>query len=185
MSSSGPVETELRQPFRRREKLRLSLHLQRTMQPQELNPVKVIMEQHVRTINADELARKINVQQASVKFLLLDCRGYVCYTDSHIRGAVHIACTDRFNRRKVQNTGASVLDLVNLNSRRSKGSACPMSPLTGGVKTREVIVYDDGISDLNLEDSSWSNPTSFVIAHLIRENRQPIYLKGKLILIKL
>lgn len=118
---------------------------------------------------------------AGLPFLLLDCRGYLCYTDCHIRGAVHIACTDRFNRKRVQNSGTSVLDLVSTNNRRNKSATTnngQNQSNNSNNKWRDVIVYDDGNNDLNLDDN-WTNPISFVLAHLLQENRQPIYLTGK------
>lgn len=160
---SGPVETELPSDFRRREKLRLSLH--RTIsEPDDL-------KDRVKSMSCDELARKIRTSNNKNRqpFLLLDCRGYLCYTESHIQGAVHIACTDRFNRKRVQNSG-SVLDLVSTNNRRNKAAHHG--------KSRDVIVYDEGTSDLTL-DAGWQSPISFVLMHLLQENRQPIYLTGK------
>jgi hypothetical protein len=134
-------------------------------------------------MDVDELAKRINHNKPQ-KFLLLDCRGYLCYADLHIRGAVHIACSDRFNRKRVQNNGVSVLDLVSTNNRRNKSNGLQLQSLSNSTssspaKIRDVIVYDEGGTDLNLEDSTWANPISFVLAHLIQENRQPIYLNGK------
>lgn len=169
MSSSGPVETELRQPFRRREKLRLSLHLQRNIPQPELLPTK-IMENHLKTMDSHELARKLNVQGSKLPFLLLDCRPKTAFTGSHIRGAVHFPGTERLHRRRT----ASVLEFISGLGTRRKG--CPMSP--AALKLREVIVYDEGLSRLRVDDPTASNPTAFVIAHLIQENKQPIYLEG-------
>ena len=173
---SGPVETELPPAaFRRRAKLCLSLH-RSISEPEES------LRSRIRMMGVDELAKKINHHKPQ-KFILLDCRGYLCYSDRHIRGAVHIACTDRFNRKRVQNNGISVLDLVSTNNRRNKSHGLQLQHLTNSSlspgKIRDVIVYDEGGSDLNLEDSTWLNPISFVLAHLIQENRQPIYLTCK------
>ncbi|CAG7786724.1 unnamed protein product [Allacma fusca] len=170
---SGPVETELPpSAFRRREKLRLTLTMNNRAPVNEPSDLKT----QVRTIDCHELARRIKSSNNKLRlpFILLDCRGYLCYTDSHIRGAVHIACTDRFNRKRVQNAG-SVLDLVSTNNRRNKthNNAIYHNAVNG--KYRDVIVYDEGNTDLNLE-AAWANPISFVLVHLLQENRQPIYL---------
>lgn len=165
---SGPVETELPSDFRRREKLRLSLH-RSISEPEDL-------KDRVKSINCDEFARKIRTSNTKNRqpYLLLDCRGYLCYAESHIQGAVHIACTDRFNRKRVQNSG-SVLDLVSTNNNRRNGN----NKNVHHGKWRDVIVYDDGTTDLTI-DAGWQSPIAFVLVHLLQENRQPIYLKGKL-----
>ncbi|XP_021946441.1 dual specificity protein phosphatase 10 [Folsomia candida] len=167
---SGPVETEFPSDFRR-EKLRLTLH-RSISEPEDL-------KDRVKSITADELARKIRTSntrtggQNRQPYLLLDCRGYLCYSESHILGSVHIACTDRFNRKRVQNSG-SVLDLVSTNNIRRGGGG---NKASHHGKWRDVIIYDDGTTDLTV-DAGWQTPISFVLMHLLQENRQPIFLKG-------
>lgn len=179
---SLPVETELppsNAGFRRKDKLRLSLH--RTIADPEA------AKGHIRSIECDELARKLancNNKQR-LPFLLLDCRGFLYYNECHIIGAVHIACSDRFSRKRVQNC-SSVLDLISTNSRGIKGgynSNCATTSSNSGalssVKCRDVIVYDEGTSDLNLDSAGLQSPISFVLTHLLQENRQPIILNGE------
>lgn len=203
---SGPVETELppqTNAFRRKEKLRLSLHRTGASNtaPSPLGAAAsgegLDLKERVRSINCDELARKLSNcnNKQRLPFLLLDCRGYLCYTECHISGAVHIACADRFNRKRVQNC-SSVLDLVSTNNRRNKagpsGGSSPSSTSTtsgaGGntvstAKWRDVIVYDEATSDLTLDSAGGlQSPLSFVLMHLLQENRQPIFLNGKYIL---
>lgn len=204
---SGPVETELppqTSVFRRKEKLRLSLHTTRSLSNSSSSSTSsgsttpstasstsssaepLDLKERVRSINCDELARKISNcnNKQRLPFLLLDCRGYLCYTDCHIVGAVHIACSDRFNRKRVQNC-SSVLDLVSTNNRRAKtGGGCSPSPTNAGntvssAKWRDVIVYDEGTTDLTLDSGGMQTPISFVLMHLLQENRQPIFLNGK------
>ncbi|ODM92723.1 Dual specificity protein phosphatase 10 [Orchesella cincta] len=190
---SGPVETELPPQtlaFRRKDKLRLSLHTNRaiTNTPTVADPQE--LKERVRSLSCDELARKLenSNNKQRLPFLLLDCRGYLCYTECHIAGAVHIPCADRFNRKRVQNC-ASVLDLVSTNNRRNKtgsspnGSSPSSSSSGGGVsaaKWRDVIVYDEGTSDLTLDSAGLQSPISFVLMHLLQENRQPIFLNGSI-----
>lgn len=164
---AGPLETELPSDFRRREKLRLTLH-RSISEPEDL-------KDRVKTITCDELARKIRASNTKHRqpYLLLDCRGFLCYAERHIQGSVHIACTDRFNRKRVQNSG-SVLDLVSTNNNRRNGNG---KAVHHG-KWRDVIVYDEGTTDITV-DSGWQTPISFVLMHLLQENRQPIFLKGK------
>ncbi|CAL8077684.1 unnamed protein product [Orchesella dallaii] len=178
---SLPVETELppaASAFRRKDKLRLSLH--RTIAEPE--PTKG----HIRSIECDELARKLTNcnNKQRLPFLLLDCRAFLYYNECHIIGAVHIACADRFNRKRVQNC-SSVLDLVSTSSRGVKsgfnssfGQTPSSSSSISSVKWRDVIVYDEGTSDLTLDSTGLQSPISFVLTHLIQENRQPIILNG-------
>ena len=35
-------------------------------------------------------------------FLLLDCRPFIAYNVSHIRGAINVNCCNRFNRKRLQ-----------------------------------------------------------------------------------
>lgn len=204
---SGPVETELpphTSAFRRKEKLRLSLHNTRSINGSNTGsltlatagpPEPLNLKERVRSISCDELARKLSNcnNKQRLPFLLLDCRGYLCYTECHIVGAVHIACADRFNRKRVQNC-SSVLDLVSTNNRRNKivpgGGSSPSSSSSstpGGAvgstassaKWRDVIVYDEGTNDLTLDSAGLQSPLSFVLMHLLQENRQPIFLNGK------
>jgi hypothetical protein len=168
---SGPVETELPSDFRRREKLRLTLH-RSISEPQDL-------KERVKSISSDELARKIRTSNTKNRqpYLLLDCRGYLCFSECHIQGSVHIACTDRFNRKRVQNSG-SVLDLVSTNNNRVRiGNNNNNNKASHHGKWRDVIVYDDGTTDLTV-DAGWQTPISFVLMHLLQENRQPFFLKG-------
>lgn len=193
---SGPVETELppqTSAFRRKEKLRLSLHNTRTINGSPstssvgTTPTEPLnLKERVRSITSDELARRLSNcnSKQRLPFLLLDCRGYLCYTECHIGGAVHIACADRFNRKRVQNC-SSVLDLVSTNNRRNKtGPSGGTSPSSSGnsissAKWRDVIVYDECTSDLTLDSAGLQSPLSFVLMHLLQENRQPIFLNGK------
>ncbi|CAL8111364.1 unnamed protein product [Orchesella dallaii] len=188
---SGPVETELplqTLAFRRKDKLRLSLHNNRAVNNTPVVTDPQELKERVRSLSCDELARKLSNcnNKQRLPFLLLDCRGYLCYTECHIAGAVHIPCADRFNRKRVQNC-SSVLDLVSTNNRRNKiGSsptaASPSSSASAGsvstAKWREVIVYDEGTSDLTLDSAGLQTPISFVLMHLLQENRQPIFLNG-------
>jgi hypothetical protein len=65
--------------------------------------------------------------------------------------------------------------LVSTNNRRNKTNSHLNGTLNG--KWRDVIVYDEGTGDLSL-DSGFQSPISFVLMHLLQENRQPIYLNA-------
>jgi len=93
---------------------------------------------------------------------------------------VFIVSLLRFNRKRVANC-SSVLDLVS--TWATSGSSSSSSGWRRKNKWREVVVYDEGTNDLGSilgSPSGWqTSPLSFVLIHLLQENRQPLYLKGK------
>jgi dual specificity MAP kinase phosphatase len=56
-----------------------------------------------------ELVTKL---RKSKSMLLVDCRPFVSYNIAHINGAVNVNCSDRFNRKRLQQGKASLVDLV-------------------------------------------------------------------------
>lgn len=211
--SLKPVETELPPNKstggfqRNKDKLRLSLHRTIADPPLVLETLVTrdpTSKAHLRTIECDELARKISNcnNKQRLPFLLVDCRGFLYYNECHIMGAVHIACADRFSRKRVQNC-SSVLDLISTGigaglggrvgfMRNGFNSSClaaggtpSSSSAVSNNKWRDVIVYDEGTSDLTLDSTGLQSPISFVLTHLLQENRQPILLNGEIIAIYL
>jgi len=191
MTKTSPLKTELRSSLshRRREKLKLTINNSHNNNNGALlSPDK---KGRLRSIDCHELARRLKQssnnnntvvgrnnfynkgsRQSSTSALVLDCRGYLTYSEAHILSAMHIACADRFNRKRVMNS-TSVLDLVSNNGYNNGRKG----------KVRDIIVYDEGTSDLRAMDvftpTGWQSPLSFVVSHLIQENRVPIYLNGE------
>ena len=102
-------------------------------------------------------------------FLLLDCRPFIAYNVSHIRGAINVNCCDRFNRKRLQQGKASLADLATTKEGKEQ------------LKKRnwkEVIVYDDASSDLTSLPSS--HTLFLVINSLVEDLRQPLMLVGGL-----
>ena len=100
-------------------------------------------------------------------FLLLDCRPFIAYNVSHIRGAINVNCCDRFNRKRLQQGKASLADLAT--TKEGKETLKKRN-------WKEIIVYDDCSEDLScLPDS---HTLFLVIKSLVDDLRKPIMLTG-------
>merc|ERR1712066_234090 len=67
-------------------------------------------------------------------FLLLDCRPFIAYNVSHIKGAINVNCCDRFNRKRLQQGKASLADLATTKEGKE---------MLKKRNWKEVVVYDD------------------------------------------
>ncbi|XP_024935968.1 dual specificity protein phosphatase 10 isoform X2 [Cephus cinctus] len=119
-----------------------------------------------RTITSDELARRL-LHQPSTSPVLLDCRPFIVYNVNHVRGAINVNCSDRFNRRRLQQGKATLADLATAR----EGKEVLRRRLY-----REVIVYDDCTADL--EHLPVQHPLFLVLAALVEDNREPTLLLG-------
>lgn len=100
-------------------------------------------------------------------FLLLDCRPFIAYNVSHIRGAINVNCCDRFNRKRLQQGKASLADLAT--TKEGKETLKKRN-------WKEIIVYDDCSEDLScLPDS---HTLFLVIKSLVDDLRKPVMLTG-------
>ncbi|KAJ8355454.1 hypothetical protein SKAU_G00182480 [Synaphobranchus kaupii] len=128
----------------------------------------------VRVIYPNELARKMTRsykghQPGPAAPVIIDCRPFMEYNKSHIRGALHINCSDKISRRRLQQGKITVLDL--LSCREGKDSF-------KGLFSKEMVVYDDSTSDPCRTTPSL--PLQVVLESLRREGKDPIVLKGGL-----
>ncbi|KAK9304364.1 hypothetical protein QLX08_004329 [Tetragonisca angustula] len=121
--------------------------------------------QRTRTITADELADRL--EQPNDATVLLDCRPFILYNVNHVRGAINVNCSDRFNRRRLQLGKASLADLAN--TRESK-------ELLRRRHYREVVVYDDCADDV--DRLPVQHPLFLVLVALLDDNREPALLLG-------
>lgn len=115
--------------------------------------------ERVRPLDSEGLVRRLG------ECVLLDCRAFLAYNASHIRGAVNVNCTDRLNRRRLQQGRASLAELAG-----SKG------PCASGA-SRQVVVYDD--SSALLDRLPPQHPLVLVLTALVREDREPAFLVGE------
>lgn len=99
--------------------------------------------------------------------VIIDCRPFLEYNKSHIRGAVHINCSDKISRRRLQQGKITVLDLISC--REGKDSF-------KGIFSKEIVVYDESTTDPNRLTSA--QPLHVVLESLRREGKDPIVLKG-------
>jgi len=121
-----------------------------------------------KTIDDKSLAEKLSKTGKHGKnFLLLDCRPFIAYNVSHIKGAINVNCCDRFNRKRLQQGKASLADLAT--TKEGKETLKKRN-------WKEIVVYDDCSEDLScLPDS---HTLFLVIKSLVDDLRKPIMLTG-------
>ncbi|XP_011632627.1 dual specificity protein phosphatase 10 isoform X2 [Pogonomyrmex barbatus] len=123
-----------------------------------------------RVITADDLAQRLaHLERPStaVPPVILDCRPFILYNVNHVRGAINVNCSDRFNRRRLQLGKATLADLAT--AREGK-------ELLRKRQFKEVIVYDDCTDDL--EHLPAQHPLFLVLAALVDDDREPALLIG-------
>ncbi|XP_011310348.1 dual specificity protein phosphatase 10 isoform X2 [Fopius arisanus] len=118
-----------------------------------------------RTIDPDELARRMQLQPDSI--VILDCRPFIVYNVNHVRGAINVNCSDRFNRRRLQMGKATLADLAT--AREGKD-------ILRKRHYKEVVLYDDCTADL--EHLPVQHPLFLVITALVEDHREPTLLIG-------
>ncbi|XP_034946613.1 dual specificity protein phosphatase 10 [Chelonus insularis] len=120
---------------------------------------------HSRTIDPDQLAHRIRQQPDSL--VLLDCRPFIVYNVNHIRGAINVNCSDRFNRRRLALGKAKLADLVT--AREGKD-------ILKRKNYTEVVLYDDCTTDL--EHLPTQHPLFLVLTALVEDDKEPALLLG-------
>ncbi|XP_033873523.1 dual specificity protein phosphatase 10-like [Acipenser ruthenus] len=127
----------------------------------------------VRIIYPSELAKRITKcskgHQPMPGPVIIDCRPFMEYNKSHIQGAVHINCSDKISRRRLQQGKITVLDLISC--REGKDSF-------KRIFSKEIIVYDENTNDPTRVMPS--QPLHVVLESLRREGKDPLVLKGGL-----
>ncbi|KAF2884024.1 hypothetical protein ILUMI_22142 [Ignelater luminosus] len=129
---------------------------------------RALVLKKVGTLDADGLTTKLDTTRPGPRtFLILDCRPFISYNMSHISGAINVNCSDRFNRRRLQQGKATLADLAT--TREGKEMLKKRS-------YKEVVVYDDGTCDK--ERVTAAHPLLLVLSSLVEDNREPILLLG-------
>ncbi|RXN34943.1 dual specificity phosphatase 10 [Labeo rohita] len=127
----------------------------------------------MRVIHPNELAKKLTHCPLGHPLgpapVIIDCRPFMEFNKRHIRGAVHINCSDKISRRRLQQGKITVLDLISC--RQSKDSF-------KGIFSKELVVYDESTVDPGRLTPS--QPLHVVLESLRREGKDPIVLKGGL-----
>ncbi|KAL6095817.1 dusp10 [Pungitius sinensis] len=127
----------------------------------------------VRVIHPGELAKRMTCcpmgHPVGPVPVVIDCRPFMEYNKSHIRGAVHINCSDKISRRRLQQGKLTVLDLISCRGGKDSYK---------GIFSKEIVVYDE--STMDPSRLTFSQPLYVVLESLRREGRDPIILKGGL-----
>lgn len=116
----------------------------------------------------EALKVKLEEPKAGKNFILLDCRPFMSYNMNHISGAINVNCSDRFNRRRLQQGKASLADLAT--TREGKEVLKKRS-------FREVIIYDDSTSEK--DRITLGHPLLLVLVSLVEDHKEPSLLLGK------
>ncbi|KAK3093278.1 hypothetical protein FSP39_013599 [Pinctada imbricata] len=119
-----------------------------------------------RTMQPQELASKL---QKSKPVLLVDCRPFVSYNINHIQGAVNVNCSDRFNRKRLQQGKASLVDLVSTKEGKD---------LFKRRGSKDIVLYDDHTKDVRTLTPD--NGLHLVLTSLKREGKEAFVLRGGL-----
>ncbi|XP_073412887.1 dual specificity protein phosphatase 10 [Dendrobates tinctorius] len=128
---------------------------------------------NIKIIYPNDLAKKIakcsKTHLPNQGPIIIDCRPFMEYNKSHIQGAVHINCSDKISRRRLQQGKITVLDLISC--REGKDSF-------KRIFSKEIIVYDDNTNEPSRVIPS--QPLHTVLESLKREGKEPLVLKGGL-----
>ncbi|TRY54137.1 hypothetical protein DNTS_034822 [Danionella cerebrum] len=124
----------------------------------------------IRVIHPNELAMKLTHCPLGHPLgpipVIIDCRPFLEFNKSHIKGAVHINCSDKISRRRLQQGKITVLDLISCKD------------AFRGIFSRELVVYDEGTLDPGRLVPSQA--MHVVLESLRREGKEPLVLKGGL-----
>lgn len=137
---------------------------------------KTLILKKVRQLDPEGFRQKLiacKESRGTVRpFLVIDCRSFIAYNINHIRGSINVNCSDRFNRRRLHQGKATLVDLTT--TREGKDMLKKRC-------YREVIVYDEGTADL--ERLTTSHPLFLIFVSLIEDNKEPILLMGEFTLV--
>lgn len=132
-----------------------------------------------RVIHPNELAKRLGrcpmghalpMSGSQPGVILIDCRPFMEYNKSHIQGAVHINCSDKISRRRLQQGKITVLDLISCRADEEGKDSFR------GLFSKEIVVYDESTAEP--ARLSVAQPLHVVLESLRREGKDPIVLKG-------
>ena len=146
---------------------------------------RTILLQNARTVEPNALAAKLEILPGAAAglrghsnplgvgggtdVLIVDCRPFIAYNVSHVRGAINVNCCDRFNRKRLQQGKATLADLATTKEGKET------------LKRRnwtECVVYDD--CSESLEKLPFSHTLFLVMNALVEDQRRPVMLLGGL-----
>ncbi|KAJ7988024.1 hypothetical protein DPEC_G00319340 [Dallia pectoralis] len=129
----------------------------------------------VRVVHPNELAKRLARcpmgHPVGPVPVIIDCRPFTEYNKDHIQGAVHINCSDKISRRRLQQGRISVLDLLSCREPHGTGTF-------RGLFSKDIVVYDENTMDP--QRLTPAQPLHVVLDSLRRDGKDPIVLKGGL-----
>ncbi len=144
--------------------LPLSVSLPSSPSSESSSLQRSMMAKRTRIYTADQLAMPTGGQQPVV---IVDCRPFMAYNASHVRGAINVNCSDRWNRKRLQTGRVSLADLA---------TSPEGKELLRRRSVKEVIVYDDGAVDC--ERLPPSSTLYIVLSALLDDHKEPLLLAG-------
>jgi len=118
----------------------------------------------VKFVTANELTSKMS---SSTMPLILDCRSFLAYNNTNIRGALNLNCGDKLTKRRLASGTTTVFDLL-------ARSTC--HTLLSSIEERNIVIYDEDTSDLT--ELSLTHPLVLVRNSLLTFDKDPLILKG-------
>lgn len=154
--------------------LPLSVSLPSSPSSESSSLQRAVMAKRTRIYTADQLAaiKWSNSTPTSPTtgqpVVIVDCRPFMAYNASHVRGAINLNCSDRWNRKRLQTGRVSLADLA---------TSPEGKDLLRRRTVKEVIVYDDGAVDC--ERLPPSSTLYIVLSALLDDHKEPLLLAGK------
>lgn len=132
---------------------------------------RTMVLKNVKIIDCDDLKTKLEEPRSAgpKQHIIIDCRPFMSYNINHIRGALNVNCSDRFNRRRLQQGKATLADLAT--TREGK-------EILKKRCFKEVIIYDDSTNDK--ERITTGDALLLVLKSLVEDNKEPSLLIGGL-----
>lgn len=153
--------------------LPLSVSLPSSPSSESSSLQRAVMAKRTRIYTADQLAaiKWSNSTPTSPTtgqpVVIVDCRPFMAYNASHVRGAINLNCSDRWNRKRLQTGRVSLADLA---------TSPEGKDLLRRRTVKEVIVYDDGAVDC--ERLPPSSTLYIVLSALLDDHKEPLLLAG-------
>lgn len=122
---------------------------------------RAVAVKRTRVMPAEQLAN------GKTDSIVVDIRPFLSFNASHIKGAINLNCSDRWNRKRLQTGRVALADLATTGEGKEA-----LRRRT----SREVIVVDDGSFDC--ERLLPTSALFIVISALLDDQRDPVLLSG-------
>ena len=149
--------------------LPLSVSLPSSPSSESSSLQRAMMAKRTRIYTADQLASKLSSSPTTNgPVVVVDCRPFMAYNASHVRNAINLNCSDRWNRKRLQTGRVSLADLA---------TSPEGKDLLRRRTVKEVIVYDEGAVDC--ERLPPSSTLYIVLSALLDDHKEPLLLAGE------